>query len=103
MWATLAHTEYDGLSQADGVHNGLDLGRSLFKQTNFGDGIRQPVSGLIEHDDATERGEPVEEGLELGHGPEQLDVEDHRPDEDELDGAVAEHLIRQAEVAALGV
>jgi hypothetical protein len=26
-----------------------------------------------------------------------------RPDEDELDGPVAEHLIRQAEIAALGV
>jgi hypothetical protein len=47
--------------------------------------------------------EPTTKGLELGHCPEQLDVEDHRPDEDKLDRPVAEHLIRQAEVAALGV
>ena len=37
---------------------------------------------------------------EFGHGPGQLDVADVRPDEDELDGPVAEHLIRQAEIAA---
>jgi hypothetical protein len=30
-------------------------------------------------------------------------VADHRPDENQLDWPVAEHLIRQAEVAALGV
>jgi len=103
LWAALAHTEYDGLCEADGVHDGLDLSRSLFKQTNFGDGIRQPDPGLVEHHDATERGELIEKGLELRHGPEQLDVEDHRPDEDELERPVAEHLIRQAQVAAFGV
>jgi hypothetical protein len=32
--------------------------------------------------------------------PEQLDVADYRPDVDEFDGPVAEHLIRQAEIAA---
>jgi hypothetical protein len=30
-------------------------------------------------------------------------VEDHRPDEDKLDRPVAEHLIRQAQIAAFGV
>ncbi len=63
-------------------------------------GSDSPTSGLIEHHDATERGELIEKGLELGHGPEQLDVEDHRPDEDKLDRPVAEHLIRQAQIAA---
>jgi hypothetical protein len=36
----------------------------------------------------------------VGAGPEQLDAADHRPDEDELDRPVAEHLIRGAEIAA---
>jgi hypothetical protein len=103
LWATLAHTKQDGLCEADSVHNGLDLDRSLFKQTNFRDGIRQPVSGHIEHDDATKRGELIEESLELGQGPEQLGVADHRPDEDKLDRPVAEHLKRQAQIAALCV
>jgi len=85
------------------TYDSLDLGRSLFEQTNFRDGVRQPDPGLVEHHDATERGELLKEGLEFGHGPEQLDVADHRPDEDELDRPVAEHLIRQAEIAALGV
>ena len=92
--------EDDGLSEAGGVHDGLDLGRSIIQRANLRDRVRQPDPGLVEHHDATERGEPVEEGLEFGHGPEQLDVADHRPDEDELDRPVAEHLIRQAQIAA---
>src|SRR5262249_29497231 len=47
--------------------------------------------------------ELVDEGLDVGHGPDQLDVADHWPDGDQLDRPVAEHLIRQAQIAALGV
>ena len=100
LWAALAHTEDGRLSEADGVHDGLDLGGSLIEQSNFRDRIRQPDPGLVKQKDPTERGELLEEGLEFGHGPEQLDVADHRPDEDELERPVAEHLIRQAEIAA---
>ena len=66
--AALAHSEEDGLSESDGVNDGLDLGRSLFEQTDFRDGVRQPDAGLVEHHDATERGELLKEGLEFGHG-----------------------------------
>jgi hypothetical protein len=52
---------------------------------------------------ATKRGELIEESLEFRQGPEQLGVADHRPDEDNLDRPVAEHLIREAEIAALCV
>src|SRR4051812_10181720 len=96
----LAHTEDGRFCKADGVDDRLDLGRSLFEQTNFRDGVRQPDPRLVEHEDPTERGELLEEGLELGQGPKQLDVGGHRPDEDELDRPVAEHLIRQAQIAA---
>ena len=98
--ATLAHTEDGGLSETDGVHDGLDLGHPIIQRANLRHRVRQPDPGLVEQKDATEGGELVEEGLEFGHGPEQLDVADHRPDEDELDRPVAEHLIRQAEIAA---
>jgi hypothetical protein len=64
------------------------------------DRVRQPDPSLVEHENATERGELIEEGLEFGPGPGQLDVGDYRPDEDELDGPVPEHLIGQAEIAA---
>ena len=84
----------------NGVHDGLDLGRSLFEQTNFRDGVRQTDPSLVEQEDPTERGELLEEGPELGQAPEQLDVGGQRPDEDELDGPVAEHLIRQAQITA---
>ena len=98
--SAVTHTEDDGLSEADGIHDSLDLGRSILQRANSRDRIRQPDPGLVEQEDATERGELVEEGLEFGQGPGQLDVADERPDEDQLDRPVAEHLIRQAEIAA---
>ena len=56
----------DGLSEADGVHDGLDLGRSIIQRANLRDRVRQPDPGLVEHEDATERGELLEEGLVFG-------------------------------------
>ncbi len=84
-------------------HHGLDLSRSIIQRANLRDRVRQPDPGLVEQDDATERGEPLHECLEFGHGPQQLDVADERPRVDEIDGPVAEYLIRQAEIAALCV
>ena len=98
--AALADTENDGLSEADGVHDGLDLGRSIIQRANLRDRVRQPDPGLVEHKDATERGELLHEGLVFGQGPGQLDVAGERPGDDELDGPVAEHLKGQAEIAA---
>jgi hypothetical protein len=67
------------------------------------DRVGQPDPGLVEHYDATERGELVEEGLVFGHGPEQIEVADEWPSEDQLDRPFAEHLIRHTEIAAGGV
>jgi hypothetical protein len=64
------------------------------------DRVRQPDTGLVEHYDATEGCELVEEGLEFGHGPEEVDVAEQWPDEDQLDRPVAERVIRKAEIAA---
>ena len=101
--AALTHTEEDGFFEAGGVHHGLDLGGSIIQRANSRDRVRQPGPGFVEQSDATEGGELLEEGLEFGHGPEQLDMADHRPDEDKLDRPVAEYLIRQAEIAARSV
>ena len=98
--ATLAQSEEDGLFEANGVHDGLDLGRSIIHRANLRDRVRQPDPGLVEHHDATEGAETLEERLEFGQRPKQLDVADERPDEDELNRPVAEHLIRQAQIAA---
>jgi hypothetical protein len=94
--SAVIETENNGPSEADGVHDGLDLGHSIFYRANVRDRVRKPDPGLVEHCDATERGELVEERLVFGHRPEQLDVADELPDEDEFDRTVAEHLIRQA-------
>ena len=91
------------MSEACGVHDGLDLGHAIIHRANVRDRVRQADPGLVEHDDATEHGELVEKRLVFGYGPRQLDVGDERPDKDELDRPVAEHLIRQAEIAALCV
>jgi hypothetical protein len=101
--AGVSQGEEDGFSEADGVHDGLDLGRSFIQRANLRDRVRQPDPGLVKQEHATERGQLIKEGLEFGPAPEQLDVGDYRPDEDQLDGPVAEYLIRQAEIAALGV
>jgi hypothetical protein len=55
---------------------------------------------IIRYDRKTIREQGVHEGLEFGQGPEQLDVADEWPGEHELDRPVAEHLIRQAQIAA---
>ena len=101
--STVTQTGDDGLSEADGVHDGLDLGHPIIQRANFWHRVRKPDPGLVEQKDATERGELLNERFELGEGPGQLDVADERRDDDELDRPVAEHLIRQAEIAALGV
>jgi hypothetical protein len=101
--AALATPEKDRSFEADGVHDGLDLGRPIIQRANVRDRIRQPDAGLVKQKDTTERGDPLEDGHEFGHGPIQLDVAGERPGDDELDGPVAEYLIRDAEIAALGV
>ena len=65
-----------------------------------GTGSDSPTPALSNTTTRRERGELVEKGLEFWHGPGQLDVADEGPDEDELDRPVAEHLIRQTEIAA---
>ena len=101
--STITQTGHDGLSEADRIHDSLDLGRSIIQRANFWHRVRQPDPGLIEQGNAAERGELINERFELGQGPGQLDVADERLDDDQLDRPVAEHLIRQAEIAAHGV
>jgi hypothetical protein len=79
-------TDYDCSSEADGVHDGLELSRSIFERANVRDRVRQPDAGLVENYDATERSELIEERLVFGHGPEQLEVADERPGEDSSTG-----------------
>ena len=89
-----------GFLEADSIHDGLDLRSSIVERANFRDRIRQSDPCLVEHDDPTERGEPIHERLVLGQRPEQLDMADEGPGVNQLDLPVAEHLIREAEVAA---
>ena len=77
--SALAHTKEDGLPKAGGIHDGLDLGRSIIQRSNFRDRVREPESGLVEQQDATERGQLLEEGLPFGQGPVQLDVAGEPP------------------------
>ena len=98
--AAIARPEKHRSFEAGGVHDSLDLGRPIVQRANMRDRVRQPGAGLVEQKDATERGEPLEEGHKFGHGPVQLDVAGERPGKDELDRPVPKHLIRQAQIAA---
>src|SRR4029077_10690556 len=55
--SAVTQTEDDGLSEAGGVHDGLDLGRSIIQRANFRHRDRHPDPRLIEYEDATESGE----------------------------------------------
>jgi hypothetical protein len=90
----------NGISEPDGVHDGLDFGRPIIQRANLRNRVRQTDPGLVEQEDATKRGELLHEGLEFGHRPKQLDMADERPGVHEVDRPVAEHLIRQAQIAA---
>jgi len=81
----------------------MSLGDSILQRANFWHRVRQPDPGLVEQGDTTERGELLHERFELGEGPSQLDVADERRGDDQLDRPVAEDLIRQAQIAAVGV
>jgi hypothetical protein len=80
--AALAHTDKGGPSEAHGIHDGLDLGRSIVERANSWDGVRQPRPGLVEQEDASERAQLLHQAPEFGHGPKQLDVAGERPGPD---------------------
>ena len=67
--AALTQSEEDGLFEANGVHDGLDFGRSIIHRANLRDRVRQPDPGLVEHHDATEGAETLEERLVFGQRP----------------------------------
>jgi hypothetical protein len=98
--AAVTRGHEDRFAETGGVHDGLDLGCSIFQRANVRDRVRHPNPGLIKQEHATERGELVEEGLKFGHGPAQLHMADERCDDDQLDRPVAKDLIRQAQVTA---
>ena len=77
----------------------ISAARSSSERT-CGTGSDSPTPALSNTRTRQNVRELIEEGLEFGQGPEQLDVADERPGEDEVDGPVAEHLIREAEIAA---
>lgn len=98
--SALAQPEQHGTAEPRGVHHGLDLCRPFIERAYLRDGVRQPDAGLVEQQHAAERRDPLHEGLELRHGPEQLKVADEGPGIDELDGPVSEYLVGETQTAA---
>src|SRR3977135_3054886 len=65
--------------------------------------VRRPAAPLVKENEPRERGKPVQE---IGHGrqfPDEREVRDPAQDEDYVDGAVADHLVRDVDVAATRV
>jgi hypothetical protein len=98
--STLTHTHGDGLPEARSIHHCFDLGGSIVNRANLGHRIGKADPSLVKDQDAAERAEMVEPGLELRQRPHQLDMAHERTREHEVRRALAEHLVRKTEVAA---
>ena len=101
--STLGHTEQRRPIASDGVHHRADVVHPLLEARCTYDAVRETVAALVEHDDACERREALEELGIAGQFVKELDVGDDPGNEDEITRAVTDHLVSHADLAALRV
>lgn len=74
-----------------------------FLEAGDADAIRNTGTALVEHDEARERSQAPEVSRLVAVLPLQLEVRDEGRHVDDVDGAVAEYLIRDVHIAATGL
>ena len=89
--------------RAGGVHHGEDVVHHLLVGADLEDPVGEPRAAPVEDDQARERRDPVEERLVRRPPLVLLEVRHVARREDEIDRPVAEHLVRDVELAALRV
>ncbi len=65
--------------------------------------VGTPGAALVEEHEAADSGEATEDASEVRQVPHHLDVRDETGDEEEVEWAVADDLVGDAQLAALGV
>ena len=93
-------TEKHRSFEADGIHDGLDLGRSIIQRPNFRDRVRQPDPCLVEHKDATKVNSRSKKATNSGTVQYNSTWLANDPANTSSIGPSPKHLIRQAQIAA---
>jgi hypothetical protein len=94
-----------GSLRSDGIHHSPNVVHPLLQDRDLGRGhpVGQPGSALVEDDQPGERSQPTPEGGLRGVVPGQLDVGDPAGNEDEVDRPLADDLVGDVDLAALGI
>jgi hypothetical protein len=92
-----------GAIAAGGVHHGANVVHALFGAAEAECALRQTGAPLVERDHPGERREVAEELAEERRLPRQIGIRDESRHENEVDLTLAEHLIRDRQIAALRV
>ena len=101
--AGLRHPEERGRGRSGRVQHGQDIVHLLFHRRQLRRAIRETCAARIEHDQARERGQPLEESREARFLPLVLDVREQARDEDEVGWAIADDLVGDVHGAALRI
>ena len=102
-WSALAHPDQRRVLAPGRVHDRFDLQGTFLDRPDLRNWVGETNPGLVEQHHSTDGADPVEKRLRFRQRPDQLDVTHERAGDDEVNVAFAEHLIRQADVAALRV
>jgi len=91
--------------RADGVHHRADVVHPLFERWQLIERhrVREPRSSLVEDDQPRERRESLQEARVIGLVPHELDIRDPARHVHEVERSLADHLVRDADVAAARV
>ena len=103
--AALGDAHQRGPLRPDRVHDRADVVHPLLqdRQLVHGHPVGEPGAALVEDDQPCERREPPAKGRLERIVPGELDVRGPARHEHEVDGPVADHLVGDVDVAALGV
>ena len=100
---TLGVAEQRGARRSDLAHDRVQIVHALFERDRAGDAIRQALPPFVERDDTREFGEPPQPVRVAGEFVSKLDMGDDAGHDDQINRALADRLIGDVDVAALGV
>src|SRR5437016_5450939 len=97
------HSEDRGRARVGGIHYGADVVHPLFHAWNCRYRIGEACASLVEEDEARERGEAGKKPRVAWLFPRDLHVRDEAGHHHQVDRTVADDLMRDADLPALGI